>query len=68
MGPIRAKKSEYLDQYRSVSFDMVARSMFYYVKLPFILVLIIIGLVLEFLIELPFMIALYIDRYFRSDK
>ena len=34
---------------------------FYLIKLPFILITIIIGFVLEFLIELPFMVMCWLD-------
>ena len=38
------------------------RIVFYLVKLPFILVTIVIGFLLEFLLELPFMVMCKLDR------
>ncbi len=42
--------------------SMMQKISFYLVKLPFILVTIIIGFLLEFLIELPFMVMCKLDR------
>ena len=47
---------------------MANRFVFYCLKLPLILVLITGGLLLEFLIELPFMIAFYIDGGLRAKR
>ena len=41
---------------------------FYLIKLPFMLITIIIGFVLEFLIELPFMVMCTLDRIFGVQK
>lgn len=47
---------------------MAARFVFYCLKLPFILVLILFGLLFEFVIEAPFIIAYFIDQRFRNKK
>ncbi|KPJ76013.1 MAG: hypothetical protein AMJ54_13165 [Deltaproteobacteria bacterium SG8_13] len=41
---------------------------FYLIKLPFILVTIIIGFLLEFLLELPFMVMCKLDRTAKDQR
>jgi hypothetical protein len=41
---------------------------FYSLKLPAMMVLMISGLILDFLVQLPFMIGLYIDSRFKNIK
>ena len=41
---------------------------FYLIKLPFILVTIIIGFLMEFLLELPFMVMCKLDRTFSDQQ
>jgi hypothetical protein len=44
----------------------VSRIVFYGLKLPAMLVLIVCGLMLEFLVQLPFLICFYIDGCFKN--